>query len=335
MVKRIGWLIFTVVISLLLITNPAFAVPGNGKSRSEAGKVAKNGSAGGRVVQVVKGNKGKSPRLKAQLLQEREKTSVNHQFPDIKAHWARESIEKVQNLGWISGYPDMTFKPDAPVTGIEAVSMMVSLAEDVGTGVEGQETSAVDDGSQTVVSGEESVGDQDEASGDESGQDDGSALQDVPGWARDAMKKAVELKIVNINRFHSQVQATRAQAAVMLAKALGLQPVDASNITFSDKVLISTEDLGYILALADAGIIKGTPDGRFNPNSCITRAEIAAMLAAAADSSGGETTGGTADLTGQTTVDSSDETLTQPADQTVTAEGEVSGLTEQTVNAAA
>jgi len=327
-----GWMILAVIISLLLIANPVFARQGNGKYGGAGKYVNGGGSADREAVKVVKENKGKLLQLKAQL-QEREKASVKREFSDTKAHWAKDSIDKVQSLGWISGYPDMSFKPDTPVTGIEVVSMIVSLAEDLGTGAEGKEVHAVDD--QTGVSeGEEEVsGDeemasepnqdvsenQDELSEGNSDQDEEIDIPDVPGWAKDAIRKAVALKIVNVNRFHSQVQATRAQAAVMLAKALGLQPVDTSSITFSDKVLISSEDLGYILALAEAGIIKGTPDGKFNPNSAITRAEIAAMLACVADKVSDETAGVTTDQTTQPPADSTDQTLTQPTDQTTTA----------------
>ncbi|MDH7576968.1 MAG: S-layer homology domain-containing protein [Bacillota bacterium] len=342
--KRTGWMILAVVISLLLIANPVFARPDNEKYGGAGKYVNGGGSADREVVKVVKENKGKFLQLKVQL-QEREKTSVKREFSDTKAHWAKDSIDKVQSLGWISGYPDMTFKPDTPVTSIEMVSMIVSLAEDLGTGAEGKEAPAVDDGDQTGVSeGEEEVsGDEEKASEPDedvsenqnelsegnSDQDEESGIPEVPEWAKDAIRKAVALKIVNVNRFHSQVQATRAQAAVMLAKALGLQPVDTSSVTFSDKVLISSEDLGYILALAEAGIIKGTPDGKFNPNSAITRAEIAAMLAGVADRIGDETAGDTTDQTTQPSTDST-VTLTQPTDQTTTAEGDTTGQADQT-----
>ena len=87
------------------------------------------------------------------------------------------------------------------------------------------------------------------------------------------------MKLININRFHSEVQANRAQVAVMLAKALELEPVEVDEKAFTDSLKISPEDIGYILALKEAGVIKGNPDGKFNPNSAITRAEMAAMLA--------------------------------------------------------
>ncbi len=72
------------------------------------------------------------------------------------------------------------------------------------------------------------------------------------------------------------MQASRAQTAVILAKALNLEPVVTDTIPFNDGILISHEDLGYIIALYQEGILSGTPDGRFNPpHQAITRAELA------------------------------------------------------------
>jgi hypothetical protein len=67
------------------------------------------------------------------------------------------------------------------------------------------------------------------------------------------------------------VQADRALVAVWVAKAMQLDPVDTSEMPYSDYLLISKEDLGYILALYKEGLMVGTPDGKFNPNSKITR----------------------------------------------------------------
>ena len=39
-------------------------------------------------------------------------------------HWAKDAIAMVKAEGWISGYTDGTFKPDAPITRAEAVSIV-------------------------------------------------------------------------------------------------------------------------------------------------------------------------------------------------------------------
>lgn len=45
-------------------------------------------------------------------------------FSDISGHWAENEIERAAALGWISGYPDGTFRPDARITRAEAMTMI-------------------------------------------------------------------------------------------------------------------------------------------------------------------------------------------------------------------
>lgn len=45
-------------------------------------------------------------------------------FSDISGHWAENEIERAAAFGWISGYPDGTFHPDARITRAEAMTMI-------------------------------------------------------------------------------------------------------------------------------------------------------------------------------------------------------------------
>ena len=45
-------------------------------------------------------------------------------FSDIFGHWAENEIERAAAFGWISGYPDGTFRPDARITRAEAMTMI-------------------------------------------------------------------------------------------------------------------------------------------------------------------------------------------------------------------
>ena len=45
-------------------------------------------------------------------------------FADISGHWAENEIERAAAFGWISGYPDGTFHPDARITRAEAMTMI-------------------------------------------------------------------------------------------------------------------------------------------------------------------------------------------------------------------
>jgi uncharacterized repeat protein (TIGR01451 family) len=65
---------------------------------------------------------------------------------------------------------------------------------------------------------------------------------------------------------------TRAEAAMVFFRLLGLQPVYSSKPTFSD-INSSYWAYGAIEAIAKAGIIVGYPDGTFRPDQHTTRAE--------------------------------------------------------------
>ncbi len=51
-------------------------------------------------------------------------TAGDNTFVDVSAdHWAYDSIKKAAGAGWISGYPDGSFKPDQPITRAEVVTI--------------------------------------------------------------------------------------------------------------------------------------------------------------------------------------------------------------------
>lgn len=201
-----------------------------------------------------------------QSIQERIKKSVQEQyrvakekpeqakkahFSDTYRHWANQCIEEMAAIGLLKGYPDGSFKPDQKLSQAEALSLVMRIAADA-AGVTINE--------------------------DEAANEDQNELDKIPAWVRGDADKAAKKGIIKLNRFHSAVQASRAQTAVMIAKALELEPVDTSNMPFKDGILLSKEDVGYILALYEEGIISGNPNGNFNPNSAITRAEMASIL---------------------------------------------------------
>ena len=45
-------------------------------------------------------------------------------FSDISGHWAENEIKRAAAFGWISGYPDGTFRPDVRITRAEAMTMI-------------------------------------------------------------------------------------------------------------------------------------------------------------------------------------------------------------------
>lgn len=52
------------------------------------------------------------------------KAEENSGFTDISGHWAEKEIERAATLGWVSGYTDGSFHPDAPITRAEAMTLI-------------------------------------------------------------------------------------------------------------------------------------------------------------------------------------------------------------------
>lgn len=51
-------------------------------------------------------------------------TNGNNNFSDISGHWAEAEIKRAAALGWIAGYADGTFRPNAYITRAQAVTMI-------------------------------------------------------------------------------------------------------------------------------------------------------------------------------------------------------------------
>ncbi|HHT49431.1 MAG TPA: S-layer homology domain-containing protein [Firmicutes bacterium] len=62
-------------------------------------------------------------------------SNQNVQFPDTDQHWAEEYIAALNEAKIITGYPDGNFKPEAPITRAEMVTMLTRLLN-VDTGEE-------------------------------------------------------------------------------------------------------------------------------------------------------------------------------------------------------
>lgn len=89
--------------------------------------------------------------------------------------------------------------------------------------------------------------------------------------------------------FRAEQTVTRAQAAIMIGKALGLNGL-ARNTTFPD-VNSSVTGSGYIASAVQKGIISGFPDGTFRPYTPVTRGQMAIFLDNAFSFDEGQTKG--------------------------------------------
>ena len=56
--------------------------------------------------------------------------TVSTGFADVtESHWVYEYVAELSERGIISGYPDGTFRPEAPVTRAECAKMLCSAAD--------------------------------------------------------------------------------------------------------------------------------------------------------------------------------------------------------------
>ena len=108
-------------------------------------------------------------------------------------------------------------------------------------------------------------------------------ISDMPPshWAYQCVQTLLKNKTIELepdNKIRPEDSITRAEVAVLLAKALGLEPVNKLFSGFIDLGSISNEVKGYIIAVSEAGIFHGYPGWRFMPNNHISREELACVL---------------------------------------------------------
>lgn len=185
------------------------------------------------------------------------------EFRDMKSHWSKKSVERMQNYGILNGYADGSFQPDRALTQAELAVIIERLLEL--KGVEDDDIWTDDDEDMKWFDDDDMRWkDYDDS--------------DIPKWAKKAVKKGIYKNYFNKKRFHSHVQVDRLTACVAIAKALELEPVtDFERNPFKDLGLLNDEDFGYLLALYEEGYIQGY-NGFFNPYGMLSRAQMAAII---------------------------------------------------------
>jgi len=166
---------------------------------------------------------------------------------DIAGHWAEHAVNRAISEGIVSGYPDGTFKPNADVTRAEFSVMLINALREETTG------------SALSFADSSEIGD----------------------WARSAVSKAVQAGILKgyaDGSFRPNAYITRAEMAVMTARALKLQGGDPAGTVFADETSIPVWAKDSTAALKNAGVIRGTGANVFKPDARTTRAEAAVVL---------------------------------------------------------
>ncbi|NIK78748.1 hypothetical protein FHS15_003894 [Paenibacillus castaneae] len=168
---------------------------------------------------------------------------------DVSGHWAKASIEEAIKLGFITGYTDGTFRPNAQTTRSEFATMLSRALKLEG---EGEELTFAD-------------------------------LDQIPAWARPYIARTTAAGILQgyeDHSFRSDRNITRAEMAVMIVRALGYKVDSNAQTTFADTDTIPAWAKPYVAAAYEAGLIKGRGNNLFAPNENATRAEAVTMILA-------------------------------------------------------
>jgi hypothetical protein len=104
-------------------------------------------------------------------------------------------------------------------------------------------------------------------------------LELVPIWAIEAFQEKTTMQIAQISENYGKENISRLQFALILAKSLKIEkmPFDEAKEYYLDQDEISADDLGYVIALKEMGLVSGS-GGRFYPEWEITRAEVVVIL---------------------------------------------------------
>ena len=193
---------------------------------------------------------------------------------DLEGHWAQKEVEAAVASGWVDGYPDGSFKPEKSITRAEFTKMLldaIHLTPDSETVAWMKENALTDDiwGNPTEYT---------------------PKLYDMSGhwltsqgWLDAALYSGMVVPDdYNGKNFRPEKAIARYEIALMTDRALGLvypasQPVEGE-LPFTDKEEILDWLKGYVNESVKAGVLKGYPDGSFQPNKTSTRAEAVVMI---------------------------------------------------------
>lgn len=191
-------------------------------------------------------------------------------FTDIAKHWARAEISDFVHKGIVAGYGDGRFGPDDPVTGEALVKMLVlALTEE-----------QPHSNRQWVRLFRWKVLDEDVAL--EMGLQEYQFAQATGSdWPKAYLSAADQLGILtNWDVADLKKTFARKDVALMIANVMSL--VDNTQPTskpYTDTVGLSEEIQAAISKASSAAIFGGYPDGSFQPNKVVTRAEAVKVLA--------------------------------------------------------
>ncbi|WP_370877722.1 S-layer homology domain-containing protein [Paenibacillus anaericanus] len=167
---------------------------------------------------------------------------------DISGHWAESAIIAGVAAGYVTGYSDQSFKPDASINRAEFITML-------GRALPMKETTI----SLTFTDS-----------------------KNIPAWATSYISQAVEAGIVSgytDGTFKADKVLNRAEITTWMVRAAELKGDPQQSLSFSDKNSIPVWAVPYVTTAVKEGLVSGVGQNRFAPQQVATRAEAAAFIA--------------------------------------------------------
>src|SRR5690625_5004115 len=188
------------------------------------------------------------------------------EFSDLdEAEWAIPYILRLTDQQVFAGYEDGTFRPNKPVTRVEALATAVRLM--------GLDDEAAQGASETEIHFK-----------------DADLIDERFAWAKGSIVVGLENGLFEPSEevFDPHKPATRAWVAALMVRALGLEDEALERMTevpkFNDAETIPAGSIGYVNVAVAEEIVTGYTNNTFQPNNNITRAEIAVLLDKTGDS---------------------------------------------------
>lgn len=182
----------------------------------------------------------------------------------LAGHWSGALVAALEAKGIVNGDELGRFEPDAPLTRAQLAKMLVlglGFAEDA------QLLSRYP-----------------------------SRFEDVPvyHWGKGHIESLAEIGLTQgyaDGSFHPNDPVTRAQLAVMLVRAAGLQEqarlLGGAVTPYTDDRAVPSWARGEVALATKKGLVTGFPDGTFKPDQSVTRAEGSTILLRLLDLKGG------------------------------------------------
>lgn len=171
--------------------------------------------------------------------------AVEPTYGDTAGHWAESSIERWSAYGIIQGSNGL-FDPNGQLTCAQLATILAKLLKLPAA------------------------------------KDAGFTDNTADAWYYDAINRCAAAGILNGNgdgTVTPEAPITRERAMVMLARALGIEPIRKPDLTkYTDAAQVSAYAQGYVAALIEAGIVGGVTADELAPQDNINRASTVTIL---------------------------------------------------------